>query len=110
MFTEGSKSFHIYRPGANEVSFWLGADYGTRVANGETLKFDLYATVTGGINGSYYDVGDGNRASYTGGILPSCQWVTIEITASHITGDYRFFIIRGDAKGDFFLDNFRFVS
>lgn len=106
MASEGSKSFHFSKLGANELTLWLGADYGTRVKNGETLKFDLYATETGANN----DVGDGNRVSYTGDIFPERQWCTVSVNASNLTGDYRFLIIKGDAKGDFYLDNFCFAE
>lgn len=110
MATDGSKSFHICREGSSEFALWLGNDLGTRVKNGETLKFDIYATNSGSISGGKYAVGDGNRASYTGGVLPTFQWVTIDIKASNLTSDYRFLCINNDAKGDFFLDNFRFAS
>lgn len=110
MATDGSKSFHICREGSDEFALWLGNDLGTRVKNGETLKFDIYSTNSGSISGDKYHVGDGNRASYTGSVLPTFQWVTIDIKASNLTDDYRFLCINNDAKGDFFLDNFRFAS
>ena len=106
MASEGTRCFHIYRPGSNEVPFWLGKDYYTRVQNGETLLFDVYAT-NNGTAANYF--GDGNRASFTGAILPVRQWNTISVTSSQITSDGRFLIIQSDAKGDFYLDNFRWA-
>jgi hypothetical protein len=109
--SEGTKSLHIGRPGANEVALWLGKAHYTRIQNGEILLFDLYSTSNGTTAKS---IGDGNRNAYSETILPVRQWNTIAVDSSHITSDGRFFIINsdtngGNAKGDFYLDNFRFA-